>query len=123
MITNVIFREGDESSAADMDTLPPGVLGGFNSDSALLTIWSGTLVSTSVWHRLSGNVRGLQIQSVTSRTARRLIRITPIISNMFDIQFKIWMSGTTAETSGAANSASMINLLVLEANVTHNTTD
>ena len=48
-------------------------------------ICSGTLVSTDVRHRLSGNVRGLQIQSETLRTARIFIWTTPKNSNISDI--------------------------------------
>ena len=61
------------------------VLGQFIPDSPILTIgeiWSETLAGTDVPPRLYSDVKGLQIQSQTFRTACRLIGATLIISKI-----------------------------------------
>lgn len=48
-------------------------------------IWSWNLVGTNVWPRISGNVRGVQVQSYAFWTARKPIGTTLIVSNMFEM--------------------------------------
>ena len=116
--------------------LKPGVdyrgLGWFVPESPILIIrgeiWSGTLVGIDAQPRLSGNVRGLLIQSETSQNAHCLTGAALTISNILAFWVKSrWLCQYSTEQHHSSRwkrrvyeltlVEETVNILALEANV------